>query len=352
MTIERGTFDAGSDFANPAELIQESMSQPAPAPEPAAEDVETPAGTWADSPQDPDAEPAEGQPASQTTAADRLEIKGNKGVKEFELRADNPELQRTLKFGLVAPKWKKERDEARARLQSLQSESKSMRTEAGQFKELQTLARGGHTEHAVRGLLGEEAYAQFVQQLVGEYGEYESADPLRRMEIDRQRETRAQAYKDHQTQRKLSEAEAKLAERENAIEYDRIKSLGTHALQRFDFSQDIDDADLAHAMNQKLWVLSLSDLTAEVEASDSPDDVEITPQMVMSAFARNAKILKANSQRQAKTQVTQTVEKRKQDATRQAQVAATERYPTKAPNLDGWDGRSSKDLLRRLTGRK
>lgn len=343
-------FDAGNEFAMPAkdaiaEALRGEEAPVAPAPtEPQGEPADIPT-TWAD-PTAQDGQPTETQAPTPPAAPAKVKVRGNRGEQEFDLNPENEELKRTLSLGLGAGKWKQERDEARQEAARAKAELEALRSKSGRVDTVQALAQRGHYEQAVRKAIGDEAYQKFVQTMAQEFDDYTSGDPERRSAIERSRLERAQRYKDEEAEERVKAATSRLEALESKIESDRLHSVGTKALQTHDFRGFVKDPDQAQALNQKLWRLAWSELEDSSEAGQP-----ITDAMVAKVFADNAKVLQAGLTRQVEERVTKVVEQKKADAKAAAQVIATERYPKGAPDLSGWDGRSSKDLLKRLVGR-
>jgi hypothetical protein len=341
-------FDAGNDFATSAkEAVAEALATPeAPVAQGSEAPVEAaPAlDTWDDKPQ-ADATEAPAVPAP-SAAPTKLKVKGAKGEHEFELSADNERLKQTLAMGLGAGKWKQERDDAAKELARLKAEIEQVRGKASATESVQALAQRGHYEQAVRKALGDEAYQKFVASMAQEFDDYTSGDPERRAAIEGSRRERTQRFKDEEAEARVRAATERLEALESKIETDRLHTIGTRALQQHDFRGYVKDSDQAHALNQKLWRLAWSELEDQAESGQPINDA-----MVARVFADNAKVLQTGLTRQVEERVTKVMEQKKADAKSAAQVVATERYPKATPDLSGWDGRSSKDLLKRLVGR-
>jgi hypothetical protein len=356
MAIERGEFDAGNDWgATPAEAIAEAVAQEAPEPgETPSESPETEATaeaveevpTWADT--DPKEEDAEAAPAAKTVtpaAAQVMEVKGAKGVHKFELRPDNEELTNTIKLGLGARQWQKERDDARKEATTAKKAADDAGQKAKVWDELQELTQLGQRDKVARAVLGEEGYQSLVKQIVRDVVEFSDADPERKLEIERERMKQDSDFKIWQSERKRTAAETALEARENAIEEKDLRSKMTSALQANSFAKTIKDRDVAQQRNAKLWKMSSSDL---VEMADA--GTEITPELINKVFAENAKFINPG-QTTAKAEVAKTIEKKKVDAKKVAQVAATERHPVQTTALSQPIGNSAKALLRSLVRR-
>ena len=338
-------FDAGNEFADPTGSVQAALNQSAPEvpAAPAAPEAATPS-TWDDKPTEES--PAAPVVATPPAAPAKVSVKGNKGDKEFELSPESEDLKRTLSMGMVAPKWKQERDDARGALAKAQAELAALRNKAAPTERVQALTQRGHYEQAVRTAIGDEAFTKFVQGLAQEFDDYQSGDPEKRTAIERSRGERAQRYKDEESEARVAAAQSRLEALESKIETDRLQSIGTKALGAHDFRGFVKDPDQANALNQKLWRLAWSELEDLSEGG-----TQVTDAVVSRVFADNARVLQSGLTRQVAEKVAQVVETKKADAKAQAQVVATERYPKGTPDLTGWDGRSSKDLLKRLVGR-
>lgn len=345
-------FDAGNDFAPSAEAIQAELNAPAEpaqevqeAPEDESQDEGQERAAWED--QTDAADEPEVQVAPKTPAAPAiLEVKGAKGVQQFNLKADDPVLKRTLEFGLVAPVWKRERDQANARATELESKVKPLAEKASRLDEVGSLSQAGHVEQAARIALGEDAFNAMAEAMVAEALEYAEANPQRRLEIEGARKDRGRAYERYKIDQDMKRKDARLEELESGIESKRLSGHGTLALKTHDFRKVIKDADVAHNMNQKLWKLAWADLEELAEAGKEVSEADIDR-----AFAANAKVLKSVIQRQTQAQVTQVMDVKKADAKTKAQAVATARYPqTQGPDLSKWDGRAG-SLLKLLNGK-
>lgn len=354
MSVENPVFDAGNELASdPMAALQAEMATPSESEEPEAtpetsdsqEGDET--NQWAEKPTPEDAEGAETPAKTQPKAWGELEIKGNKATRKFELNPESPELKRTLEFGMVAPTWRKERDDARRELTATKGELEPTKAKAAVWDELEDLTKQGHDDQVVRAVLGDK-YDQFIAQIIKETVEYDSATPEERFAMDRAKLERQSNWRVYQANRKANSAEAKLSAREDAIESSRLQGLATVALQRNKFEGE--DRDTTSALNQKLWKLSWADLEDVANAGG-----ELTPQVIAQAFADNARVLKGAGTRTAAKATAVTNEKKSAAATKVAQAAATERLNPKPTTQDAtpWTDTSAKDVLKRLirTGR-
>ncbi len=349
-------FDAGGDFIPVADAIANLANGTGPEAAPPADDIDetadpqaadgsSEADSWADP--DEDAPKAPAKPAASPTAS-VLEVKGPKGVKKYDLNPDNAELKRALEYAEGFRPMQAARDKAVQELKALKAQAAAASEKSGVWDELQSLAQAGHTDRVVRAVLGDQAYAAYRKQVRDEEVGYESADPAERAQIDKSRTEREAKYAASQYEKKMQALEAKVQAQEDRVETDRLRGIGQQALAKFSFNDVVPDAELAEALNSELWTSSWTRLEALAD-----EGREITPQLVSQVFAQKSKVLRGGAARAADTRVQQIVETKKQTAKKQAQAAATARYPSQAPapKVEGWDSRSMTDLVRRLRSR-
>lgn len=342
-------FDAGGDFIPVRDAIANLASGQAPAASaeedaqepPAAADGDSEAAAWEDE--------GEGEtPKAEKTAspaAPVLEVKGPKGVKRYDLNPDNAELKRALEYAEGFRPMQAARDKALQELKTLKAQFAAATEKSGVWDELQSLAQAGHTDRVVRAVLGDQAYAAYRKQVADEVTGYESADPAERARIDAQREAQESKFAATQYEKKMQALEAKIQAQEDKVETDRLRGVGQQALSKFSFTDVVKDADLAEALNTELWASAWTSLEGMAEAGH-----EITPQLVNKVFAQKAKILRGGAAQVAEARVQQIVSSKKQAAKQQAQAAAVARYPSQpaASKVEGWNGSSMSDLVRRL----
>jgi hypothetical protein len=352
VTDQNGSapFDAGGDFGSQAELLASLATgggEPAP---PADDEAPAPEATpdgneeesaWADKVEDETPKTAK----TPSPAAPVLEVKGPKGVKKYDLTPDNAELKRALEYAEGFRPMQAQRDKALQEAKTLKSENGSLREKAVVWDELQSLAQAGHTDRVVRAVLGDQAYAAYRKAVADEETGYASADPAERAAIDKARAEREASYQRTQDSKRIKDLESRLEAQQDQVETDRLRGIGQQALAKFSFRDTVQDGDLAEQLDQELWTSAWSRLEAL-----SDEGHEVTPQLVQKVFAQKAKVLRGGAAKVAEQRVQTIVEGKKQVAKQQAQAAATARYPSQAatPQIEGWNGRSMSDLVRRL----
>lgn len=344
-------FEAGNEFGQAApETPAPAAAAPQPAPQAEAEPQEQTevdgTDSWADP--DPDTEATESVADVPAPTASELEITGPGGSTKFKLDPNDPTLKRALSLGLGARKWQAERDQARTEAKRLREEQTSLREKARIWDKLDELAQLGQRSRVASAVLGDEGYKALRDEIIKEYEVMNGGDPDARNAYERERATRDSEFTKHMYEQKLKETESRLQEREDQVEQDRLRSLGTQALSKYDFRNFIADKDLAAKQNKMLWK------SAWVELEELSETQELSPELVRKVFAETAQVMRAGMKRTVDAKVNQVIEKKKQTAKEKVQAAATERYPTgNAPDISKWDPKTgAKGLLKTLVGNK
>jgi hypothetical protein len=296
----------------------------------------------------PTEDPAPSEATVDPVSGKTIEVKHKGKALEFNLDPEDPKLKKALELGLGARGWQRERDEAQRALKQYKEQLPELEEKAQVWGQLEELVQGDQLELAAQAVLGQEGFARLQDRILEGFRISEGGDPDERYQWEQARSEREQSWKEQQYERKIQELEARQQEREDGIERDRLRSLGTDALVKYDFRSHVEDADIAASLNKKLWQISFTDLQDLVDGGR-----EATPELVRKVFAKNAKVMRGGMGRVAKEAVAQTIEAKKTAAKQEARVAATERYPQQTGgknNLEGWDGRDAKDLLKRMFG--
>lgn len=367
MKLDRGTFEAGNDFASfgddilspspaPAAPTPEASAQPpeSPAPAESAEAAEPAAAAEPQSqesaPKESESSESEAPAATPQAAAIELEAGGSKH--KFTLDPNDAKLKETLLRGLGQPKFQAERDEAIKARKVAEEQLKASNEKAEVWDALEQLRALGHDDLVAQAILGKEGMLRLREQLASEYAIEMSGSDEERRALEKSRADKLKAVQDYYKEQETKDREAKLTAREDQIEGDRLRNLGMVAMKRHDFSKLVDDRDVAAGYNDDLWHLAWTDIQRLAESQ------EIGPADIDAAFAARAKRLSAGIAKRADAQVVAKVEAAQTAARRQAAVVATAKYPGAQAGLksstqiaDEWDGKSSRELLNSLLRR-
>lgn len=331
--------EAGNDFADVTSSVEEAFTTPAPSPEESVNENASQEPSFEESTEETSAE----QPSAEEIKEwARISVKGDKRTREYELNPDNIELQKALSMGAVAPRFLKERNEARRTLKERDAAIEALQEKASVWDNLQELADKGFDEHVAKAVLGEDRWQRLLEKTLKYSANYDDASPEERWQMDNQRREEAQKWRDYQSDQERSKYEQKLQAMEDKAEEDRIRSAATNYLQKVDFHNYIDNADLADDLNNSVWELAMADLSRLADRGES-----LSEDAIKKAIFRRAKTLRAGHKRAAKSQVRQMVDKKKADAKAKAGVAATKSLP-KNEDLSGLGPR---DLFNKMFGR-
>lgn len=294
---------------------------------------------------DVDAEaPAAEEKPEVPAASSFVEVKGAGKTAKFNLKADDPNLVKTLQLGMVAKTWKEERDKAKNDLKANAAEISSLKEKASVWDELREHAQLGQYDTIVRAVLGDkyEDYERQRQHL-------EIATPDERWEHER-KQLAAQAQLERNRYQRELEAERTANSKKDEVALERrLESMATREFTRHDFSKFGFNDDLQQQLSEDLWEGAWGMVNRYIEAKGlNPSDV--SQDMLQRAFERKFARMTAAFKTAGETQTSQILEQKKQEARKQVAAAATERYPAQgnpeSDALKGWDGRSAKSLSR------
>ena len=363
-------FEAGNDFgASAMDSIKDAISQPASEPTPTPESTEvTPEvkpevipnpedstrTDWADP--DPNATEATktDEVADPVDEGTFFELKGADGnTRKIRLDPTDSDLKELLGKGSAADKWRLERDRARRELKALQDERKRLEAAAEKAKvwdELEEFNSLGQFDAIAKTTLGDN-YEAFIAEQRARWEAEHSGSPEQIAEIEERERERASKLAEYRYQKKLKELEDRIAADEERSYLTKFQAAGSAALQKHDFNKYVDDPHRADALNEKVWEAAVSDIQRYAEKRKLEPN-QITEQMIHKAVAQNAKLIRGGQAKAAEAAADAVIEKKTKDAERNAQIVATERYPSggKLPNdiLSGWDGKSMTALMKRL----
>jgi len=336
-------FDAGNEFDSVPEAFEAPPAQESSeAPEPSAEPSP-------DEPQDNLLDQEDTQaPTEEKSPKDFVEVKGAGKNAKFNLKPDDPELVKTLQYGIQAEKWLKQRNEARNTLKAKEQEIAGLSEKAEVWNELRELAQLGQYDQIVRAVLGDkfDDYEATRQRL-------ENATPDERWEHEKKQLEAQRTLERNRLNRELQSERDKAAKQNEAALENRLHSMATREFARHDFAKYGLNEDLQQQLSEDLWegAWSMVDRYIEAKGLSSKD---ITQDMLNKAFERKYARLTAAFSQAGSSQASKILDAKKQEAKQQVRAATTERYPQSGSvesNLKGWSG-SAKELTKRLLGRR
>lgn len=201
-----------------------------------------------------------------------------------------------------ARKWQVERDQER-----------SWRTENAPKVENWDRLEKIFSEEGSRGLINfleddPEAFSRLVDEDLAR----RNASPEELAEYQRQDEERARTRREEDFERRQNE----LAEREEAIETQRLESQINPAFDRYRFAGKLGDEDQEHMLDEMVWNNALKKL------EDYPEDTELTQAMIDREFRNVAMKVRKLVNTEAQKQTKKIVKQKKAKAAEQTQIAA------------------------------
>lgn len=339
-------FDAGNEFDSAPDV--EVSSAPAPEPEPKEEAPAPQESELSDNLLQDEEEPAAPSEEKPKATESFVEVKGAGKNAKFNLKPDDPELLKTLQYGLQAKSWLEQRNSARNTLKAKEQEIANLSEKAAVWDELRELAQLGQYEQIVRAVLGDKYsdYEATRQKL-------ENATPDELWEHERKQLEAQRTLERNRLTKELQAEREKAAKQNEAALESRLHSMATREFTRHDFAKFGLNEDLQHQLAEDLWEGAWNMVDKYVQAKGlSPKD--ITQDMLSKAFERKYARLTSAFSQAGSTQASKILDEKKQIAKQQVSLAASERYPQSGSvdsSLKGWSG-SAKDLTKRLLGRR
>lgn len=232
-------------------------------------------------------------PAAQS-AQGVVTVKGNGKEHQFKLDPNDKDLQKTLSWGVVAPKlaaerkaFKKENEALKEKLSSLEGSS--------HFSEAKALAEAGYMESAFKQAFGEDLYKKFFNEAVIARLDYENATPEERIAIDRKRFEQEKAeyqWKLDRSKGVSQQADAKTAEAQAKAKEVEMEGYAKAAIAKHDFASLDKDKSAQEIYKVKVYRGALDDIQEWVEAHKAAGrSVTPTQAHIEKAIARNYSLL-------------------------------------------------------------
>lgn len=278
-----------------------------------------------------------------------LKVKGRKEPVKIPKNWDDEKVQEYLNKGArfdtkmsELAQMQKDLQAERERLKDYDSKSEV----ASRVAEAQKLAAEGYREHALRVLLGDQA-EEYIDAITAEREEYKNADPMRRLEIEKERSERDKTLRTKQAEDKIAELEARLNARSEEVQEAEYTGYVEDAKSRYDLSQWVEDADHASDLNDMLEASAMREIQRLQRQREAEGRENITQRDIRRAFATRAKRLVANIEGQSSKKADAKVSQTAETAKKNAQVASTKAYADGSNPLADWSkgGGSMSDLV-------
>lgn len=276
------------------------------------------------------------------TSPQRMSIDVRRKNHEFNLDPNDETLRRTLRNGVRAQDIKADNDKLTAEMTELRTSVEDANEAQSVFQELTNLASEGDYDQIVKAVLGAK-YQEYLETKIDDYMGYQNATPEERATMDAQRAAKQASYAERVKDKKIKELESRLESKASGAEEQKLHGYATASLRANAISADeIADADIRSRMNKRLWSSSWDAIKTLSKTR------EITPKLIEAVFKKESKLSRYGVSAATSSSIQEAVAKKKEVAATTAGNIATSNHPQsgKGPNLDGWNGKSAKDLLK------
>lgn len=278
-----------------------------------------------------------------------LKVKGRKEPVKVPKNWDDEKVQEYLNKGARFDTKMSELAQIQKDLQAERERLKDYDSKAevaSRVEQAQKLAAEGYREHALRVLLGDQA-EEYIDAITSEREEYKNADPMRRLEIEKERAERDKTLRTKQAEDKIAELEARLNARSEEVQEAEYTGYIEDAKSRYDLSQWVEDSDHASDLNDMLEASAMREIQRLQRQREADGRENITQRDIRRAFATRAKRLVANIEGQSSKKADAKVSQTAETAKKNAQVASTKAYADGSNPLADWSkkGGSMADLV-------
>lgn len=253
----------------------------------------------------------------------------------------------------LSPKVKEYLKAQKDQIKQLKEEIESLKNSTSKYTQASELSEVGDVSGALKSVLGEEKYNEFLRQELDEQVRYENGNEYERQLIDRDRAARAAAIKASIAEKRLADMNRKFEERENNAIVQELHSAMVSARSRNDYSKFVKDKNTAAQLNEHLTDKSLADIKAYCERKGLSAQ-DITPKVVNYFFDKNARLYQSLLVNASKARSDKIIEEKKSQAKQEAAAIVAQSDKNIQDNnkidLTNWGG-SFKSLVRQFTKR-
>lgn len=247
---------------------------------------------------------------------EELTITDDKGkrVVKFDF-SDREKVKKAVQLALGSRKWQAERDQARKELTSIKPEYEKLKQD---FSKLDDAFQKGGVKALVGLLSGndEKAWDRIVEAEIKRREYIANLTPAERMQMEKEEELKREREEKSEIAKKY---EQKLKELELKEEQAQLKSLESRVHPTFDkyrFTGKLNDAVAEHELDNALWTRAMARL------AEYPEGVELTSALIDKEFRAVAATFNKVIGKQAEKQVKKSIDNKKADALKTAQVTA------------------------------
>lgn len=277
---------------------------------------------------------------------------------EFDF-SDRDRLKAEIQKGLAAQQKLKQAAQIRKENEALKQKlSQASNEDMSSFQKAKKLLEKGYTDHALKSLLGDKNWDQYVQSKIEEEIAYRQADPVERAEIEARRQEMARKYQDDERLEEIQRLRAELEATTSSISEQQYSNYLETARSSYDLNKWIDDGEIAGELNDSLSLAADSEIIREQQRRERAQELgEAVPDLsnaeIKKIYHKHALRFLKHYKKSAEKMADEKIEQQSSQAKQTAQIASQRNYAQ--PNLVEEHMKSNgsmTDLLRRMMGSK
>lgn len=245
--------------------------------------------------------------------------------------SDKDNIKKAFSMAAGARKWQAERD-------SLKKELDSFKETSGKKVENWDSISSVYEKQGIQGLVNflegsEEAFEKLVDRTIQEREWKNTASP-EELELHRYRQEQAQKESEvEKLRRELEDIKNTQLSAKEEAELSTLKAEINPVFDKYRFSGKLNNPVHEEMLDDMLWTNAMKQL------EDLPDEASITPTLVNKVFRNYANNLRTLVNKQAEQKASQTIQKKKRQATETVQVKASK-------SLNNKGAVTAKDLIK------
>jgi len=263
------------------------------------------------------------QNAEKKGTSDGLEsitVTDDTGKKKIQIDwNDKDKLKKYVQMAHGARKWQKERDQAIASSKELQEKYTSI---SGNWNALEEAYQAKGIEGLVNLLEGNDnAFAEWEKSRIERHSFLQKASPAQRELFTAQEKEAARTAELERLRKEHEEFKSSITAEKEAAELASLEGTINPVFDRYRFADKLGDADAEAMFDEMLWSNTLRRLEAYEEKG-----VPLTAAVVEREFKEVSTKVRQRINSQADKKAAKTIEKKKREATENAQVAVSSGY--------------------------
>jgi len=255
-----------------------------------------------------------------SSGLESITVTDDKGKRKIQIDWNNKDkLKQYVQMAHGARKWQKERDDAIKTTKELQEKYSSL---SSNWDSLEQAYQAKGIEGLVNLLEGSDtAFSEWEKTRIDRYNFLQKATPAQRDLFEAQEKEAARSSELERLRKEHEEYKNSIAAEKEAAELASLEGTIHPVFDRYRFADKLGDADTEAMFDEMLWNNTLRRLESYEEKG-----VPLTASLVEREFKEVATKVRQRINSQAEKKAAKTVEKKKREATENAQVAVSAGY--------------------------